>query len=138
MVGYNCNLFFSKSENRYFWIGSDTCSKCKKIVSLQGILVWDYWQSQLIENLYCINCKAQALKSIGRYAEIKPVVLGFTGMLPEDVIGVWASRPQLVNSSGSVFEVATQKLEGKLVDKTLLSSSSLVLSDKVEKRKLLK
>jgi len=120
------NLFFSQEEKKYFWTGLDTCAKCKKIVSLQGLLVWHYWSTTFSENLYCANCKEQAKRTTGKYVELRPVLIGFMESLPEDVIAIWPSKPQLANGMGNVFDVAIQKMEGKVNDNTKLSAKQLL------------
>lgn len=126
------NLFYSQEESRYYWTGSDVCVKCKKIISVQGILVWDYWNTELRQHIFCGNCKQEALRIAGPYAEIKPVVIGFEFSLPEDVEGIIPSKPSLINATGlSVIDAAIKINEGKTIDKTHFAKPTMIGNNKV-------
>ena len=121
------NLYFNKDLSEYFWIGNDKCNKCKKIIQLKGLLVWDYLLYNFNESLYCFYCRDEVVKTLGRYAEIKTVTLVYEEFLPLGSVMVKPTRLQVGNSSGSsVFEAAVVKMEGKVNNKTSLSKTLLL------------
>lgn len=124
-------LYFNKDLCEYFWTGNDMCNKCKKIIQLKGLLVWDYLLYNFNESLYCFYCRDEVVKTLGRYAEIKTVTLVYEDFLPMGSVVVKPTRLQVGNSSGdSVFEAATVKMEGKVVDRTSLAKPMLLTSKK--------
>ena len=125
------NLYFNKDLSEYFWTGNDMCNKCKKIIQLKGLLVWDYLLYNFNESLYCFYCRDEVIKTLGRYAEIKTVTLAYEDFLPQGSVLVKPTRLQVGNSNGSsVFEAATVKMEGKVNDKTSLSKPLLLKGNK--------
>jgi hypothetical protein len=122
------NLFFSKEQSQYYWVGRNICDKCNKNIELQGLLSWDYWKNNFRESIYCFNCRKEILNVAGPYVEFKKVSIGFTELLPSDVIGVWPERPSLVNASGLTnVEVATQSSDSLIIDKTVYASKNNLL-----------
>ena len=120
------SLFFSKDDSCYFWTGRDNCDKCHKVIELKGLLVWDFWQTQFIEKVYCFYCKDEIIKTAGKYSELKPFTIGFRELLPSDIIPVKPERPSLINATGmSVFDIATMPSESRVVNKTILSKPLL-------------
>lgn len=116
------NLFFSKSKEVYYWTGSDECMRCQNRCKIYALLLWDYWQHNFLERIFCLDCSDQILKAGGKYKEFKQVVISYQEILPADAEGVWPERPSLTTSKGmSVFDVATMPVEGvKTIDRTSL------------------
>jgi hypothetical protein len=112
-------LYFSKKNNAYYYIGFATCCVCNKIINHNLIIVRD---TKTIERYYCSNCSNKIPKGFGNTLMCLAII---SDLLPFDAIPIFnlsVEFGKVSNSSGvvTVWDATTQSKDQELIiDKTI-------------------